>query len=85
MTYGEPSQTSKIELYGKIVDWIQLLTVFAERSMLGVSQGYEYVWCVVICSIYLKYIRYKLLLLYSYNEDKINLLVLFKSRNWRQN
>ena len=32
-----------MEFSTKIVDCIQLLTIFANHSILGVSQGYEYV------------------------------------------
>ena len=31
-----------MEVFVKIVDCIQLLTIFAKDSILGVSQGYEY-------------------------------------------
>ena len=41
-TYSEPSQTFKMELFAKIIGCIQPLTIFAKRSILGVSQGYEY-------------------------------------------
>ena len=41
--YSEPSETSKTELFAKIVDCIQEpLTISAEHFILGVSQGYEY-------------------------------------------
>ena len=36
--YSEPSKASKIELFTNIVDCIQLLTIFAKHSILGVSQ-----------------------------------------------
>ena len=42
MTYFEPNETSKMELFAKIVDCIQPLTIFAKHFRLGVSQGYEY-------------------------------------------
>ena len=32
-----------MELSAKLVDCIQLLTIFAKHFKLGVSQGYEYV------------------------------------------
>ena len=41
--YSEPSKTSKMELFAKIVDCIQPLTIFTEHFILFVSQGYEYV------------------------------------------
>ena len=37
-----PIETSKMELFAKIVDCIQPLTIFAEQFILGVSHGYEY-------------------------------------------
>ena len=40
--YSEPSETSKMELSARIVDCIQLFTIFAKHFILGVSQGYEY-------------------------------------------
>ena len=41
--YSEPSETSKMEFSTKIVDCIQLLTIFAKHFVIGVSQGCEYV------------------------------------------
>ena len=40
--YSEPSETSKIELFAKIVDCIEPLIIFAKDFILGVSQGHEY-------------------------------------------
>ena len=40
--YLEPTQTSKMELFTKIVICIQPLTSFAKHSISGVSQPYEY-------------------------------------------
>ena len=40
--YSEPSETSMIELFSKIVDCIQRFTSFAKHFILGVSQGHEY-------------------------------------------
>ena len=37
-THWKPSKTSKMELFGNIVDCIQPLTIFAKHSILGVSQ-----------------------------------------------
>ena len=37
--YSELSKTSKMELFTNIVNYIQLLTIFAKRSTLVVSQG----------------------------------------------
>ena len=39
--YPEPSQTSKMDILAKIIDYIQLLTIFAKCSILGVSQVCE--------------------------------------------
>ena len=41
-TYSEPSETYKMELFAKIVDCIQPLTIFEKHSILGVSQCYEH-------------------------------------------
>ena len=41
-TYSEPSETSKMDPYSNIVDYIQPLTTFSKYFMLFVSQGYEY-------------------------------------------
>ena len=41
-TYSEPSETSKMEVFVKIVDCIQPLTIFEKHFLLGVLQGYEY-------------------------------------------
>ena len=40
--YSEPSVTSKMELFVKIVYYIQPLTFFTEHFMLFVLKGYEY-------------------------------------------
>ena len=40
--YSEPSETSEMELFAKIVDCVQPLTIFAKHLILFVSQGYEY-------------------------------------------
>ena len=40
--YSEPSQTSKIEPFAKIVYGFQLLTIFAKRSILDFWLGSEY-------------------------------------------
>ena len=40
--YSEPSETPKFDLFAKIVDCIQPLTIFSENFLLGVSQDYEY-------------------------------------------
>ena len=40
--YLEPSQTSKMDLFAKIVNRFQPLTIFAESSMLDVWQSSEY-------------------------------------------
>ena len=37
--YSELSKTSKMELFGNILDYIQPLTNFAKHSILGVSQS----------------------------------------------
>ena len=31
-----------MELFAKIVDWIQPLTIFRKHSILGISQAFEY-------------------------------------------
>ena len=41
-TYLEPYQTSKMELFVKIVSGFWLLTIFAKRSILNIWQGSEY-------------------------------------------
>ena len=40
--YSEPGEASKMELFAKIVDCTQPLTIFAEHFILFLSQGYEY-------------------------------------------
>ena len=40
--YSERSETSKMELFAKVVDCITLLTIFAKHFIIGVSKGYEY-------------------------------------------
>ena len=40
--YSEPSETSKEELFAKIADCIQPLTIFAKHFILLVLQAYEY-------------------------------------------
>ena len=40
--YSELSETSKMKLLSKIVACIELLTIFAKRFILVVSQDYEY-------------------------------------------
>ena len=40
--YSEPSQTSKIELFEKVVNGFQPLTIFEKSSILDVWQGSEY-------------------------------------------
>ena len=42
--YSEPSETFKMELSIKIVDSIQRLTIFAKHFIVGVLQGYQYVF-----------------------------------------
>ena len=41
-TFSELSQTSKMEHFAKLVNGIQPLTIFTKRSILDVSQGYDY-------------------------------------------
>ena len=41
-TYSEPSETSKMKLFAKIVPCTLLLIIFAKHFILLVSQGYEY-------------------------------------------
>ena len=41
-TYSEPSQISKMKLFANIVDYSQPLTIFAKRSILGISHCYGY-------------------------------------------
>ena len=40
--YSEWSQTSKMELFAKIVHGVQLLTIFSKSSILGVWLGSKY-------------------------------------------
>ena len=40
--YSEPCQTSEIIFFVKIVNGFQPLTIFAKRSILNVSSGFEY-------------------------------------------
>ena len=42
MAYSEPSQTSKMELFSKIVNGGKLLAIFPKSSILDVWQGSEY-------------------------------------------
>ena len=37
--YSEPSKTSKMELFAKIVNCIQPLAIFGKHVILGISQG----------------------------------------------
>ena len=37
-----PSQTSKMELFAKIINGFQLLNIFAKISILDVRLGFEY-------------------------------------------
>ena len=41
--YSEPSQTSTMELFGKIVKDFQLLTILIKISILDIRLGFEYV------------------------------------------
>ena len=41
-TYLEPRQISKMELFEKLVNGFQLLTIFIKSSILDVWQGSEY-------------------------------------------
>ena len=41
-TYLEPSQTSKMKFFAKIVDGFQLPISFANKFILDVRQGSEY-------------------------------------------
>ena len=40
--YSEPSETSKLEFFVKIVDCIQPMTIFAKHAISFVSHSYEY-------------------------------------------
>ena len=40
----EPTETSKMELFGKIVHSFLFLIVFAKHSILDVSQGSDYTY-----------------------------------------
>ena len=40
--YSEPSQTSKMDSFAKIVNGVQPLIIFAKHSILDVWQGSEY-------------------------------------------
>ena len=41
-TYSEPCETSKVELFAKIVNGLESLTIFVKNSILGIWQGSEY-------------------------------------------
>ena len=41
-TYSEPSRISQMELFAKIVNGFQPLTIFARSSILDVRLGFEY-------------------------------------------
>ena len=40
--YSEPSETSKLDFFVKIVDCIQPMTIFAKHAISFVSHSYEY-------------------------------------------
>ena len=40
--YSEPSQTSKMELFARIIKGFQLLTIFIKSSILDIRLGFEY-------------------------------------------
>ena len=40
--HSEPCQGTKMERFAKIVDDFQMLTIVAKRSILDVSQGFDY-------------------------------------------
>ena len=47
--YLEPSQTSKMDLFAKIVNVFQPLTIFAESFILDVRLGSAYASVVSLC------------------------------------
>ena len=40
-TYSQPCETSKRECFAKVVNGLQLLTLFTEHAMSDVWQGFE--------------------------------------------
>ena len=42
--YSEPFQTYKMERFAKIVNNFQPLTIFTNRSILDIWEGYEYAY-----------------------------------------
>ena len=46
--YSEPSQTSKMEFFAKIVNGFQLLTISAKRSIVDVWQCLEYTYDIAV-------------------------------------
>ena len=51
--YSEPNQSSKIELFAKIVNGFQILTIFVKRSILEVLLSFE---CVPALEVVLQII-----------------------------
>ena len=47
--YSEHCQTSKMELFEKIIENFESLTIFEKRSILNVWQGSEYASAANIC------------------------------------
>ena len=47
--YSEHCQTSKMELFEKIIENLESLTIFEKRSILNAWQGSEYASAANIC------------------------------------
>ena len=58
--YSEPFQTSKMERFGKIVNNLQPLTIFAKRSILDIWEGCEYAYFIYdINSVFAYWTKWK--------------------------
>ena len=71
--YSEPCQTYKMEIFGKIVNGFQLLTIFSPSSILYVRLGSKYAFAIKMeASTYMAFHKQKrspkLLGLISQNE-----------------
>ena len=50
--YSEPCQTYKMEIFGKMVNGFQLLTIFSPSSILYVRLGSKYAFAIKMEAFY---------------------------------
>ena len=56
--YSKPCQSSKNELFAKIINSFQPFTIFEKTSILDIQQGFEYIWGSILRQLEAKNFTY---------------------------